>query len=112
MSNRLLSNYNSVQLHSLREAGMLRGKRPSGALSTYRLTYFVQYTTMCSELKFHSGLHHEWNVDRNGEPTPANLRKWIAQHEFYAAAAGAELLVVQAELLACGDRQQVCEVIQ
>jgi hypothetical protein len=106
---RLISNYKAVDLFQLRQAGN-RSHPVDSPYSTFSLEYYVEYTTMCSALKFHPGIRHKWNVLKDGFPTPHNLRKWCREHDQKAEEAGHELLTVKAALRRCSNGEVMAEV--
>lgn len=93
----LLSNYAAVDLFRLR--GSSSALRPCDRpYSTYQNRYFIAYSTLDGNGRQYDGLHASWNVHKNGIPSASNIRQWTAQHEHVARLAGADLIVVSAEI--------------
>jgi hypothetical protein len=106
---RLISNYKAVDLFQLRQGGY--GQHPvDSPYSTYSLEYYVEYTTMCSDLRYHTGIRHKWNVVKDGFCNRGNLQKWCREHEHVAHNGKVELLVVVAALRRCSNGEVMAEV--
>lgn len=96
-SHTLISNYSAVELFQLR--GSRYGEHPvESPLATYALEYYVDYTTLCTELRAHPGMKHSWHCIKDGFPSPDNLRKWVTKQEAIALAAGHEVLIMAAAI--------------
>lgn len=109
MSDRLISRYSAIPLFQLREAGLPRPHNANPTLSTYHLEYYAEYTTMDANCKLHAGIRHMWNCAKDGFPSPANLRRFLAAHDDVAASMGVELITVAAVIRRVSNGETVAE---
>lgn len=110
MRTALISNYYAVDMFALSESRQRAEKPPTRPYTTYDLTYFVSYSVMGENLKIHHSIHHKWNVEIDGFPTKARLRKWCQKHEYCAERRGNTILVVAADIISTTTREKVASV--
>jgi hypothetical protein len=91
---RLASNYAAIQFWQSREMTGPRAHQPNTRISTFQLDYYVEYVNMDENGKFHTGLKHVWNCQKDGFPSAHALRKFMARKDVQNAASNAELITV------------------